>query len=241
MTRNVYDDPEFFANYGRLGRSTAGLEGAPEWPSLRAMLPDLRGLRVVDLGCGYGWFCRWARAAGAAQLLGIDISERMLERARADTSDPAIAYRRADLEGLDLPAAAFDLAYSSLALHYIADLGRLLATVHAALVAGGALVCSIEHPIYTAPLRPGWAEDGSWPLDHYLVEGSRQVQWLGRVVHKYHRTLGTWLNLLQQRGFGIVRVEEWRPTEAQIAARPELAQELQRPMFLLLSARRQGP
>ena len=41
-------------------------EGAPEWPDLEAMLPPLSGLRVLDLGCGYGWFCRWARAAGAA-------------------------------------------------------------------------------------------------------------------------------------------------------------------------------
>ncbi len=86
MAQNIYDNDEFFAGYARLPRSVAGLDGAPEWPALRALLPDLRGCRVLDLGCGYGWFCRWAREAGAAAVLGIDVSEKMLARARADTT-----------------------------------------------------------------------------------------------------------------------------------------------------------
>jgi 2-polyprenyl-3-methyl-5-hydroxy-6-metoxy-1,4-benzoquinol methylase len=100
MTQNIYDRKEFFEEYSRLPRSVEGLAGAPEWPALRSMLPDLRGLKVVDLGCGFGWFCRWARENGAAQVLGIDVSEKMLQRAQAQTRDAAIAYTRADLEHL---------------------------------------------------------------------------------------------------------------------------------------------
>ena len=85
MTQNIYDDEAFFKEYSRLPRSIEGLDGAPEWPALRAMLPDLRDLNVVDLGCGFGWFCRWARENGAARIAGIDVSEKMLERARAET------------------------------------------------------------------------------------------------------------------------------------------------------------
>src|SRR5436190_13932314 len=122
MTQNIYDNDEFFAGYLRLPRSVAGLEGAPEWPALRAMLPDLRGRTVLDLGCGFGWFCRWAAEQGAARVVGVDLSERMLTRARAATRDPAIGYVRADLEHLALSAHTFDLVYSSLALHYIENL-----------------------------------------------------------------------------------------------------------------------
>src|SRR6185503_10125862 len=111
---------------GELPRSKLGLDGAPEWPALRAMLPDMRGLRVVDLGCGFGWFCRWARDAGAAQVLGIDVSEKMLKRAKADASKPGISYQKADLDELQLPAASFDLAYSSLAFHYLVRLDGLI-------------------------------------------------------------------------------------------------------------------
>src|ERR1700744_2608458 len=113
MTQNIYDNQKFFAGYSKLGRSVQGLDGAAEWPALRAMLPDMGGLKVLDLGCGFGWFCRWAVAQGAVRVLGIDVSERMLERAAATTHDPAITYTRGDLEALELPAETFDMVYRS--------------------------------------------------------------------------------------------------------------------------------
>lgn len=242
MTQNIYDNPEFFEGYSRLGRSLEGLAGAAEWPALRALLPDLRGLEIVDLGCGFGWFCRWAREQGAAQVLGLDVSEKMLARARAATTDAAITYVRADIERLELPEAAFGLAYSSLALHYVEDLAGLLATVRRALVPGGNLVFSIEHPIYTAPARPGWLVDAdgrkTWPVDGYLAEGPRTTDWLAKGVIKQHRTIGTTLNLLIRLGFTISHVEEFGPTDDQVAVKPDLAEERERPMFLLVAARR---
>jgi len=242
VTQNVYDNEEFFEGYSRLGRSVEGLDGAAEWPSLRALLADMHGLRVVDLGCGFGWFCRWARQAGAAHVLGLDVSERMLARARATTPGPDITYTRADLEHLQLPEASCDLVYSSLALHYIERLDALLTEVHRALVVGGRLVFSVEHPIYTAPSNPGWSVDPTgrktWPIDGYLNEGARSTDWLTKGVIKQHRTIGTYLGLLLRGGFTIAHVEEWGPTDPQIAARPALADERQRPAFLLVSARR---
>ena len=113
VTQNIYDNEEFFEGYSRLPRSVAGLDGAPEWPALRALLPDLQGLAVLDLGCGFGWFCRWARQQVAARVLGIDVSEKMLARAAADTRDRAVTYIRADMEQLELPPETFDLVYSS--------------------------------------------------------------------------------------------------------------------------------
>jgi SAM-dependent methyltransferase len=187
VAQNIYDDEHFFAAYAELDRSVDGLEGAPEWPTLQAMVGDVAGRRVVDLGCGYGWFCRWAAAAGAAAVVGIDLSERMLARGRSWTGpgpghSDVIRYERQDLDDLDLPAASFDLAYSSLTLHYLGDLDRFLATVHAALAPGARFVFSAEHPIYTAPSAPDWVDgrDGRavWPLDRYLDEGPRTTDWL---------------------------------------------------------------
>ncbi len=242
MTQNIYDDDTFFAGYSRLPRSVSGLDGAPEWPNLVAMLPDVNGKNVVDLGCGFGWFCRWAREAGAARVLGLDVSENMLARARTDTRHDAVEYRREDLERLDLPAGAFDLAYSSLTLHYLVNLAGMMRMVHRALVPGGSLVFSCEHPIYTAPREPGFrvAKDGSrtWPLDQYLAEGPRSTDWLAKGVIKQHRTIGTYLNMLIGLGFTVEHVEEWGPTEAQLAAHPEWAGERERPAFLLVKARK---
>jgi SAM-dependent methyltransferase len=242
MTQNIYDDDGFFAGYSRLPRSIQGLDGMPEWPTLRAMLPGLKARDVVDLGCGFGWFCRWARDAGAASVLGLDVSENMLARARAETADPAIVYERADLEQLDLPASSFDLAYSALTLHYLENLAGMLATVHRALRPGGWLVFSAEHPIYTAPSQPRWiAGDtgrATWPLDDYLHEGPRSTDWLASGVIKQHRTVATYLNLLIGLGFAIAGVEEWGPSPVQIAAHPEWANEVHRPPFLLVAVRK---
>ena len=242
MTQNIYDNDEFFAGYSRLGRSIEGLAGAPEWPALRAMLPPLRGARVLDLGCGFGWFSRWTREQGAAETVGIDVSEKMLARARAETSDPAIIYERADLEQVELPERAYELVYSALAFHYLESLERLLQQVHRALVPGGRLVCSVEHPIYTASIKPGWIRDAEgrrrWPIDSYQAEGLRTTDWLTPGVRKQHRTLQTYLNLLLGLGFVLRRLEEWGVTTDQVAARPSLAEERERPMFLLLGADR---
>src|SRR6516225_1627108 len=116
------------------------------WTALRALLPNLSGLKVLDLGCGFGWFCRWARQQGAAYVLGIDVSEKMLARARGEADDPAITYRNADMEKLDLPANSFNLVYSSLALHYVGNLNGLMLQVDRSLVRGGRLVFSVAHP-----------------------------------------------------------------------------------------------
>jgi SAM-dependent methyltransferase len=242
MAQNIYDTPAFFEGYQQLPRSVHGLDGAPEWPALRALVPPLQGLRVADLGCGLGWFCRWARTQGAQSVLGLDVSQLMLAKAQAFGADDAIAYVRADLEALALPPQSLDFAYSSLAFHYIEDIARLLATVHQALVPGGRLVFSIEHPVFMAPRAPGWHIDAqgrkSWPLDSYQAEGPRVTNWLADGVVKQHRTLGTLLNTLVKAGFRIEHVQEWGPSDEQVAALPSLAEERERPMMLLVAASR---
>lgn len=208
-------------------RSVRGLDGAAEWPAVRALIPKLEGKRVADLGCGFGWFARWAREQGAA---------------RADTDDPGIEYVIADLEQLVLPEGAFDFAYSSLALHYIADFDRLIKTVYRALVPRSQFVFTIEHPIYMAGDRPGWLRNGEgrriWPVSGYAREGARTTDWFTKGVLKQHRKLGTTLNSLIGAGFTIRHVEEWSPTSEQVAARPELAEEVERPMMLLVAVER---
>lgn len=241
MAQNIYDNPAFFSGYTQYPRQVIGLDGATEWPTVRAMLPPLAGKRVADLGCGFGWASRWMRAQGAVSVRGFDLSEKMLARARQDTADPAIEYRIADLETLELPNAAFDLVYSSLAFHYVKDLRRLVRTIHDALTAGGDLVFSTEHPIYMAPAHPGWTtdEDGrkTWPVNSYSIEGERRTEWFVKDVLKYHRTVATTLNTLIEEGFVLRRVAEFGPTAEQVRQAPDLSEEeLERPMMLLISA-----
>nr|WP_255720205.1 class I SAM-dependent methyltransferase [Acuticoccus kalidii] len=222
-------------------RQVHGLDGAPEWPAIRALLPPLAGKRVADLGCGFGWAARWMSSAGAARVLGLDLSRNMIARAEADTADPAIAYQIADLDTLTLDDGAFDLVYSALTFHYIADFGRLARMIHAALAPGGDLVFTIEHPIFMAAAKPDWITTTggkTWPVDHYADEGERRTDWFTNGVVKYHRTLGTTINTLIDAGFALRRVVEFAPTPDEVARQPALAEERERPMMLLLAAQK---
>lgn len=243
MTQNVYDDPDFFEGYSQLQRSVHGLDGAPEWPAVRAMLPDMAGARVLDLGCGFGWFARWAAEHGARSVIGYDVSANMLERARSDTPpDLPVEYRTADLDRLTLTPESCDVAHSSLALHYVVDLQRLVREIAGALVPGGTFTFTAEHPIRTAPLHPEFVTDDRgalrWQIDHYLVEGPRTVNWIDADVVKQHRTVGSHLRTLIDHGFVITGVEEFCPSDEQLRQHPEWERELHRPSFMIVSATR---
>lgn len=243
MKQNIYDSPQFFAGYERLPRSVYGPGVAMEWPVLRAMLPPLGGLRVLDMGCGFGYHCRWMREQGAASVLGVDLSEKMLERASAMTSDPAIEYRRSAIEDLKLAAGSFDLVTSSLTLHYVSDFGAACALVAEWLVASGHLVFSVEHPIYTALDAQDWCADEKgarrhWPVDGYRDEGIRHVRWFVDDVIKYHRTIETWVNTLIDHGLAIRKIAEPEPPAELIREHPELSDERRRPPFLLIAAQK---
>ena len=206
---------------------------------LRSLLPPMHGLRVLDLGCGFGWFSRWAAAEGARTVVGIDLSANMLARAclLADARIIYLSAAGADAAGaLELEAGRHDLAFSSLTLHYIEELPALVRQVHRALAPGRHFVFSVEHPILLAPTAPKWTilESGAtvWPLDRYLDEGPRSIDWLVNGVAKVHRTVATYLNVLMESGFSIRRIEEWGPSPKQISRNPDWALERHRPYFL---------
>lgn len=243
MDGALYDNPEFLERYIQFPRQQLGLAGAPEWPDLRRLLPPLDDTSILDLGCGFGWFSRWAADQGARRVVGIDVSDRMLERASADTQTTAVEYRRGDLAELALGDERFDVAFSSLAFHYLSDVAELFRTVHTALRPGGWLVFSAEHPVMTAPTTLNAIEHGGrevWPLDRYCDEGPRLRTWLVDGVEKYHRTVGTWVNSVLGAGFDLRQLIEWGPSDDQVVANPAWSIEQHRPPFLLLSAQARG-
>ncbi|OAA70579.1 Methyltransferase type 11 [Cordyceps fumosorosea ARSEF 2679] len=253
MSQNIYDRPDFFAAYSEtIDRSGhKDLDKDLLWKRLRTLLPpSLAGLRVLDVGCGSGWFARWAVThGGAASVTALDISTNMITKARALNRDldPALAakidYRIADLDGSahDL-GEGYDLAFSSLVLHYIAALRPLVEAVHGALRPGALFVVNLEHPVYTAPRRPRVVEDAegerSWNLGAYHEEGERVVDWLAPGLRKQHRTLQGYLDIFMGAGFELARLVELLPTEEELAAGEFDEEELLRPLFLMMGLKK---
>ncbi|NQX69242.1 class I SAM-dependent methyltransferase [Paenibacillus alba] len=244
MKQNKYDESGFFANYSQMPRSIGGLDAAGEWTAFRALLPELKDKRVLDLGCGFGWHCRYAREKQARSVVGVDLSENMLERARAMTNDLQIEYRRLAIEDIDFTEGEFDVVISSLALHYVEHFDSICRQIYGYLAPGGTFVLSVEHPIFTALAAQDWHYDSQgaklhWPVDNYHLEGPRQARFLDNDVIKYHRNVSSYVNALIESGFSLTKMSELQPTDDMLASNPAWEEETRRPMFLLLAAVKQ--
>lgn len=243
MKENKYDDAVFFEAYSHFPRSVEGLSAAGEWHELRKMMPDFSGKRVLDIGCGFGWHCIYAAENGAASVLGTDISEKMLGKAREKTSFDNVRYQRLAMEDMDFEDNAFDVVISSLAFHYTPDFGDICSRVSRFLSPGGDFVFSVEHPVFTADGTQDWYYGADktilhWPVDRYFEEGKRDAVFLGQNVTKYHKTLTTYLHTLLQTGFAITGIVEPKPAEHLLGTVPGMRDELRRPMMLLVSAKK---
>ncbi|MEN7547281.1 class I SAM-dependent methyltransferase [Rapidithrix thailandica] len=241
MKQNKYDDSAFFERYSQMPRSIKGLNAAGEWYVLHKMLPDLTGKNMLDLGCGYGWHCIYAKEQGAKRVVGVDLSQKMIEKAKEKSGEYSIEYKQMPIEDIDFVAEEFDVVFSSLAFHYIQDLKTVFHKIHACLKKGGQLVFSIEHPVFTARAEQDWYVEASgnrlhWPLDHYQTEGERHTRFLGHQVIKYHRTLETIINTLIASNFEIIQLSEPKPSQEVLKEYPEMKDEMRRPIFLLVSA-----
>lgn len=235
----LYDQPDFFTAYAQMPRSIGGLSEAGEWEQLKPLFPALDVKTVLDLGCGYGWHSKYASEQGALSVTAIDQSARMIEAAKRKNAADNIHYRVCDLLAYEYPENAFDLVFSNLVLHYIADLEDVYCKVHRSLKQNGIFLFNIEHPVFTAGIGQQFLTDGKktlcWPVDNYFYPGERDTDFLGHSVTKQHHTLSQILMGLLKTGFILEAIEEVMPPSKWREIMPD---EMRRPMMLLVKARK---
>lgn len=243
MKENPYDKDQFFTKYSQMSRSVDGLDGAGEWYELQKLLPSFQKKRVLDLGCGFGWHCRYAAEHGASSVVGVDISEKMLAVAKTKTHSPIIQYVQTSIEDFSYLPSSFDVVVSSLTFHYLESFERICEKVFHCLADKGTFVFSVEHPIFTAQGTQDWCYDAEgrklhWPVDNYFDEGARTAVFLDEEIIKYHKTLTTYINGLLKTGFEITALVEPEPDTRLLHTVPGMTEELRRPMMLLVSAQK---
>ena len=244
MKQNIYDNETFFDSYIDLRKNSKGLNDVLEIPAFRSLLPSLHDKEILDLGCGYGENCKWYASQMAKRVTGIDLSEKMIEKALELYADNKIEYINKGIEDIDFKEENFDIVLSSLAFHYILDFNDIIKRINNILKPGGILIFSQEHPIATAKkLANGWASDESgeklhWILDNYNEEGIRKQNWFIDGVIKYHRTLSTIINTLIENNFSIVKILEPIATEESEKSNSKLIEERRRPPFIIVKAQK---
>ena len=242
--QNIYDNEIFFEGYRKIRKKEGNANDLFEIPALLSMMPDLKGKRVLDLGCGYGEHCKLFVDRGAKRVLGIDISQKMLEIAEAENSDPKIEYRNMPMENVSSISEAFDVAVSSLALHYVEDFAGVVKSVYHLLDQGGSFLFSQEHPLVTCHSRGSrWTKDENGKklhlnLSDYGVSGERTTTWFVDDLKIYHRTFSEIINTLTEVGFSIEKMIEPLPSKELLEQYPEHKDLFHKPDFLLLKVRK---
>lgn len=248
MKKSIYDTPVFFERYQALRQNPISMNEVVEKPTMFALLPDLQGKKVLDLGCGTGVHLAHYLQAGASAVVGLDLSELMLAQAEKDLRQisPNVSLHCLPMERLDeIPEGEFDVITSSFAFHYVADFPDLLAKISQKLTACGTLIFSQEHPIVTC-YQSGYRwekneqkQQVAYRLNYYRDEGERDRSWFQQAFKTYHRTMATILNNLIQAGFEIKQVEE-----PMLADQPEWHAEFKdlqhRPPLLFVKAKKRS-
>lgn len=242
--QNIYDNEAFFNGYLHLRENTDSANNLEEKPVVFSMLGTIKGKSIIDLGCGYGENCRAFSKMDCARIVGIDISQRMLEVAKTENSAQNIQYLNIPMENIQSLNERFDIAVSSLAMHYIKNYNELIKGVYSSLNPGGIFVFSQEHPLTTAPIAGAkWIKGTDGNVDHYCLTdytrtGERTVSWIVDGVIKYHRTFSELINGLVSAGFVIMEMEEPIPTLETIRRLPQYNKDLHKPNFLIIKAKK---
>ena len=239
MKQNIYDNPDFFSSYMELRASESGFNAAIEEPAINSLLPSLNGLRILDIGCGFGKFVSFCLQNKAAYILGTDISHNMISEAKKHIKNPNANFAVTPAEDLNVDGGSFDLVVSSMCFHYVKNIKPVFKKVWFALRENGHFIFSVEHPICTSLLN-GWCNSEKcpkkhWPVDSYKKETIRISRWFVDDVIKYHRTIESYVNELIDAGFSITRLLEPGPTQKAISERPELLDHLRRPPILVIA------
>jgi SAM-dependent methyltransferase len=198
-----------------------------EFPATSSLVPDVEGKQILDAGCGTGVYTAWLLDQGA-DVVGVDVSEAMLARARENTGGRA-DLQRADL-GAPLPVAedSFDGVLSALALDYVEQWEAPLSEFARLVRPGAFLVFSVAHPLDV------FEEGGE--SNYFAVE--RQTKEWAVDVPYYRRPFSAVVEPLLDAGFDLERVVEPQPTEAFRELRPErYEKESRNPVFLCVRAR----
>jgi len=209
-------------------------------PSFMRILPVIKGLSGLDIGCGEGCNTRLLAQQGAS-MTGIDIAPTFVRYARQAERDAplGVEYIEGSAARLPFENARFDFATAFMSLQDVADQQGALAEALRVLRPGGFFQFSITHPCFQTP-KWGWVNDDSGRKtallvgDYFTDRTGRLDEWIfdaapAELKERYPKfkipyfdhTLSVWLNMLVRAGFLLEAFEEPTPDDETLAKYPE--------------------
>ena len=226
-------------------------------PAFFELLPEVDGLKGLDLGCGEGYNTRLLAERGA-NVIGLDISSVFVRHAKTfqSLSCHIPEYLIGNAQELPFADACFDFITGFMSFMDIPDTAALLEEVWRALKPGGFLQFSISHPCFDLPLRKnlrdvegrtyafemgGYFQHAEGNVAEWLfsaappeaVESMRKFQ-----TPNFNHPLSYWLNTLIQTGFVLEAFAEPRPDDQTVLEQPNIQDAQVIAYFLIIRARK---
>jgi len=221
-------------------------------PNLLRLLDITKGLRVLDVACGQGYFAKLCAAQGAS-VVGIDQSTVLIEKAQKAASEYE-RYMLADAQHIEtLDIKTFDRAFSVLALENIKDVQAVLGGIHTVLKKNGRAVFVLLHPAFRIPQHSDWGYDTKKELQYrkterYLSEISIAIELnpfhnggKKEITHTFHRSLQWYVKAFRKAGFVVTNMEEWISHKKSAPGPRQKAEDTARkeiPMFLAIEVQK---
>lgn len=202
-------------------------------PAIRSAMGDVRGLCVLDAGCGPGFLIRDLIDGGSSIVVGFDISPAMVRIAQHRAGSQAKTFVSDLAEPIPLNDACFDLVVSSLAIDYVRDWSVPLREFRRLLRSDGRLIFSVQHPMGSYD----WYRPPSAFGVHYC-----EVEWNGFtadpvVVPDYYRSFEEIINPVIAADFKITGLHETRPIETLSEVDPKKYERgMNFPTFMVIEA-----
>lgn len=244
MEQNIYDNDEFFNSYQN-DRKKISANDLIEIPILFDLIGDVSDLSILDLGCGTGGHDRKLVELGASRVLGIDLSNNMINEAKKLTDSKKIEYRIMSMNDIDNINEKFDLVISSLAIHYIEDYDLLCKNVYNLLKKDGRFIFSCGHPMDSCALLDDYSNNyveikgkKYYLISDYNNEGKRVSNWHVNGVETYHRNVSHLINGLIDAGFIIEHVTESYATDDIIKIKPKYKDQKDHSYFIFFKCKK---
>jgi ubiquinone/menaquinone biosynthesis C-methylase UbiE len=226
-------------------------------PAFLAMLPTVRGLSGLDIGCGEGANTRKLARLGA-RMQAIDVAPTFIRHAQATESAAplGIAYQVANGMALPFPDGVFDFATAFMSIMDMPDHGLALREAARVLRPGGFLQFSIIHPCFSPPhrrvVRDGQGNVQAIEISGYFdcVNGKLNEWWFSTLPANerarvepfrspmFHRTLSSWVDLICRARLVIEQFGEPCANQELAAAEPVVADTRVAPLFLHIRGRK---
>jgi SAM-dependent methyltransferase len=178
------------------------------------VLPDVRGMDVIDLGCGTGYWSAWFTRLGASPT-GIDVSEAQLATAAELQREHKIDFPliHGSAEAVPLPDARFDLAFSEYGAAIWCDPYKWIPEAHRLLRPGGHLIFLANSVLSMLCAPPDDAPIGTELLRAQF--GLHRCEWEDEPSIDFHLPHGEMLRLLRDTGFEVEALHELQAPEGE--------------------------